>query len=188
MLDEWTQRQAVAGELSQLLDPRPEVELDITLLVQEFEALDYEPDLFHDEVDFEEVIAGFARAFYEAAADEPELQEPIKIGLLRGIAERTEQLVGESRAQTQELKQQTAALETLVSLMGGRVEARLAPAALRQATTRYFQVLAGSLPLPRLQGHGRVRPGAAAVAPGRDVRAGQGSHRVAGGRDLGAGI
>ena len=103
LLGNWAQREAVAGELSQVIDPRPETTLDVDLLTAEFEALGYEPELVDEELDFPQIVARFASAFYEAAAAEPELQETIKIGLLRGIAERADQQAREGRKQTQTL-------------------------------------------------------------------------------------
>ena len=100
LLGEWAAREAVTGELSQVIDPRSDTTLDLALLTGEFEALGYEPELLHEELGFPDVVARFVAAFYDAAAAEPELQEPIKIGLLRGIAERAEQQVQESKKQT----------------------------------------------------------------------------------------
>jgi formylglycine-generating enzyme required for sulfatase activity len=97
---EWSQREVVAGELSKLIDPRDQAELDLALLREEFEALGYEPDLLGESVEFEAVVARFASAFYDAAARQKELQGRIQIGLLRGIVERAERQVQESIQQT----------------------------------------------------------------------------------------
>ncbi len=140
LLGEWTAREAVTGELSQVIDPRPDTTLDLALLTEEFEALDYEPELLHEELDFPEVVGRFVAAFYDAAAGEPELQEPIKIGLLRGIAERAEQQVQENRRQNQELKKHTELLEQiLVGVRAGDGERSASAGELRQATDQYLR-------------------------------------------------
>ena len=101
---EWIAREAVAGELSQIVDPHPGAELDLDLLSDEFRALGYEPDSLGAGVDFEEVVKRFVGAFYNAAAREQALQGQIQIGLLRGIALRSER-------QVELLEQVVAALE-----------------------------------------------------------------------------
>lgn len=93
MFNEWTKREAVAGELSQLLDPRPRAELDLVLLVNEFEDLGYDPDLLGEGILFEDLVRDFSREFYDAAAAQPELQGAIEIGLLRGMVERLDAVV-----------------------------------------------------------------------------------------------
>ena len=93
ILGEWLARDAVVGELSQIVDPRPQAEIDLDLLAEEFRALGYEPDLLGAGVDFAEVVKRFAGAFYNAAAKEQELQGQLQIGLLRGIALHSEREV-----------------------------------------------------------------------------------------------
>jgi formylglycine-generating enzyme required for sulfatase activity len=107
---EWSRREAVAGELSKLIDPRDGAELDLALLREEFEALGYEPDLLGESVEFEAVVARFASAFYDAAARQKELQGRIQIRLLRGIVERAERQVQESIQQTEFQKRLAEAL------------------------------------------------------------------------------
>ena len=89
LLKEWIANEDVAGELELIIAPQPDAALDIDMLVKAFEALGYDPELFHEELSFEEIIERFVQAFYNAAAEEPELQEVIKIGLLRRLAEQT---------------------------------------------------------------------------------------------------
>jgi formylglycine-generating enzyme required for sulfatase activity len=93
ILGQWLARDAVVGELSLVVDPRPGAELDLTLLAGEFEALGFEPDLLGEEFTFEQVIGRLVQAFYDAAGKQPELQGQLEIGLLRGIAERAEHQV-----------------------------------------------------------------------------------------------
>ncbi len=139
---EWATRETVIGELSQVIDPRPETTLDLELLTNEFSRLDYEPELLHEEMDFSEVVARFVSAFYDAAADEPEILESIKIGLLRGIAERTQEQLQETRRQSQELKKQTSLLEQI--LTGVRAgDRRQLPSGdeLRRVTDRFLKYM-----------------------------------------------
>ena len=93
LFGEWSARDAVAGELSQVIDPRPDAEIDLDLLAAEFEASGYDPDLLGGDVVFQNVVAQFVSSFYDAAARQPTLQGQIEIGLLRGIAERAEEQV-----------------------------------------------------------------------------------------------
>ncbi|MBE2233803.1 MAG: SUMF1/EgtB/PvdO family nonheme iron enzyme, partial [Anaerolinea sp.] len=92
LFGQWAGRDAVAGELSQVIDPRPDAEIDLDLLAREFEAAGYDPDLLGD-VAFQAMVAQFVADFYDAAARQPALQGQIEIGLLRGIADRAEEQV-----------------------------------------------------------------------------------------------
>ncbi len=92
LFGEWSGRDAVAGELSQVIDPRPDAEIDLDTLAAEFEAAGYDPDLLGDVV-FQDVVAQLVANFYDAAARQPALQGQIEIGLLRGIAGRAEEQV-----------------------------------------------------------------------------------------------
>jgi len=100
IFNKWTEQESVAGELSQIVDPRPNVELDLDLLRNEFETLEYAPDLLGLTITFEDVVARFVHAFYDAAALQPELQGQIEIGLLRGIVEHTELQLSQNKKQT----------------------------------------------------------------------------------------
>ena len=93
ILGEWLARDAVVGELSQVIDPRPGAELDVALLAAEFEAAGFEPDLLGEDITFERVVGRLVQAFYDAASKQPELQGQMEIGLLRGIAENTTEQV-----------------------------------------------------------------------------------------------
>jgi formylglycine-generating enzyme required for sulfatase activity len=92
LFGEWSSRDAVAGELSQVVDPRPDAGIDLDLLTAEFEAAGYAPDLLGDGV-FQDVVAQFVADFSDSAARQPALQGQIEIGLLRGIAGRAEEQV-----------------------------------------------------------------------------------------------
>ena len=93
ILGEWLARDAVVGELSQVIDPRPGAELDVALLAAEFEAAGFEPDLLGEDITFERVVGRLVQAFYDAASKQPELQGQMEIGLLRGIVENTTEQV-----------------------------------------------------------------------------------------------
>ena len=83
---EWTSVEIVAGELGQLIDPRPESKLDLELLAGEFKNLGYDPNYLGLPVEFEEIVSDFAQFFFDAAAaNEEELKGVIEIKLLRGI-------------------------------------------------------------------------------------------------------
>ncbi len=85
LFQEWAERDEVARQLAQLIDARPESELDLSLLQAEFEAAGYTPDALGAGVDFVDRAQRLARAFYDAAAAHPDLRDPIQIGLLRRL-------------------------------------------------------------------------------------------------------
>lgn len=89
----WLERPAVALELTQVIEPDPDVEIDLEVLEAEFEAAGFAPELLVKQIDFADVVVRFVRSFYNAACQEPELIPPIKLQLLRGMAERLETLV-----------------------------------------------------------------------------------------------
>ncbi len=117
ILDAWTDRPAVSGELSQVADPRPDTELDLMLLSAQFEQIKYysgpDAETLHEELSFEQIVVYFVRAFYDAAALEQDLQGAIEIGLLRGIAERSEKQLRESEKQTRLQKQAVTTLQRM---------------------------------------------------------------------------
>lgn len=90
---EWAQQDAVAGELSQLVDPRENAKLDLDLLREEFEALGYAPELLGEGVSFDEVAVGLAAAFREAADRQPELADEIQIDLLHRLVDQAQQQI-----------------------------------------------------------------------------------------------
>jgi hypothetical protein len=95
LLGQWLAREAVVDELSQVIDPRPGVQIDAALLRDEFEALEYVPETLAEGVEFEDLVARLVAAFYDAAATESDLQGQIEIGLLREIAEQVSARRGE---------------------------------------------------------------------------------------------
>lgn len=105
LFGQWTYRDAVAGELSQVIDPRPDAEIDLDLLAAEFEAAGYDPNLLGD-VGFQDVVAQVVANFYDAASRQPALQGKIEIGLLRGIAGRAEEQVQLLRRMADSLERQ----------------------------------------------------------------------------------
>ena len=109
LFGDWSARDDVAGELSQVIDPRSDAEIDLIMLADEFEASGYDPDLLGGDVEFQDVVAQFVGNFYDAAARQPALQEQIKIGLLRGIAERAEEQVQLLRRVADALERQPGA-------------------------------------------------------------------------------
>lgn len=90
----WSKREAVAGELSQLIDPRDDTELDLELLREEYEALGYTPDPQEDSVTVETFVTRFAGMFRDAVAERPALQEPIPIDRLHAVVGRAERQHG----------------------------------------------------------------------------------------------
>ncbi|MCP4687470.1 MAG: hypothetical protein GY859_05425, partial [Desulfobacterales bacterium] len=83
---EWIDREEVALELSQVIDPRPDTEIDVNLLHREFEALGYSPGMLGENVNFMELVMTLVQAFSHAAAPQPELQGQIRIDYFPAIA------------------------------------------------------------------------------------------------------
>ena len=96
----WLLEPIVLGEFRKLLAPSAETELDFAELRAEFAAAGLTvADL--NKPDFDALIQDMVGAFYLAAAEEPLLQEPLKIGVLRQMAEGMNAL---ARLQAQEVK------------------------------------------------------------------------------------
>ncbi len=93
MFRQWMLRDGVIDELTQVIDPRPDMEPDFQKLREEFEAAGYDPKRLGEGVNFEDVITHFMRAFLNAAKKEGELQDEIKIGLLERLVQLTEQML-----------------------------------------------------------------------------------------------
>jgi hypothetical protein len=110
----WLERPNVALELAPIIEPNPDVTIDLARLEAEFEDAGFAPELLGEELEFAELMSGFVRAFYDAACLEPDLQDNIELQLLRGMAERMEALLVENRRQSITLKaieQRLAALQ-----------------------------------------------------------------------------
>ena len=88
LFKEWAERDEVARQLAQLIDARPDAELDIPLLRAEFTAAGYDPARLGAGVDFADRARRFAAAFFDHAAADPRLRDAIEIQLLRGMLER----------------------------------------------------------------------------------------------------
>lgn len=93
MFKEWMLRDRVVEELTQIIDPRVDTELDFQMLREEFEKAGYASDQLGEGVRFEDIIIHFIRAFRNAAGKESELQDEIKIDLLERLVYLTEQML-----------------------------------------------------------------------------------------------
>ncbi len=101
LLGDWIRREAVSGELTRLVDPQQDPDLDLDLLRAEFQALDRDPDLLGEDVRFAAVVLTLVSGFTQAAGREPALQEEIQIGLLRRLVDLVERLAAGSAPQPQ---------------------------------------------------------------------------------------
>ncbi len=100
----WVGREKVALELTQVIDPHPDADIDLNLLHQEFEALDYSSETLGEGINFMELVMNLIQAFSNAAALQPELQGQIQIGYLRDIAEGMDIQVQESIERSRDTK------------------------------------------------------------------------------------
>ena len=66
LLERWLDQEAVVGELSQVIDPRFDSELDLAMLAQEFVALGEAPALPENQSLMEAAIARFVSEFHDA--------------------------------------------------------------------------------------------------------------------------
>jgi hypothetical protein len=82
----WLLEPAVLTQFSLLINPTEGANFDIELLREEFFAAGLEVERLPQPT-FEAMLHDMVRGFYDAAAQEPELQELLKIGLLRRLAE-----------------------------------------------------------------------------------------------------
>ncbi len=89
--------------VSQVIDPRPNTEIDLNLLHREFEALGYSSEMLEEGVNFMDLVLKLIQSFTNAAALQPELQEQIMIGYLNDIVDRMTIQVQESIEQTRQL-------------------------------------------------------------------------------------
>jgi len=97
---DWLLEPVVVAEFRKLLTPAPDLALDFPMLREEFEAAGLAvADL--GKLDFDALIQDMVGLFYLAAAEEPLLQEPLKIGVLRQVAEGIDAL---TRLQAQEVR------------------------------------------------------------------------------------
>ena len=87
LFKEWLLNPAVLSEFRMLLTPSEHSQLDMDLLRLEFESAGFSTD-YLGTLSFDVLLQDMVGAFYQAAAAEPILQEPIKIDLLRLMAQR----------------------------------------------------------------------------------------------------
>lgn len=78
----WLLEPVVLGEFRKLLAPTADMALDYALLQEEFEAAGLAVGDW-GKPDFAALVQDMVGAFYLAAAEEPLLQEPLKLGVLR---------------------------------------------------------------------------------------------------------
>jgi len=90
---EWLAREDVVIELVKLIEPHKDSKINLEVLKHEFEDLGYSPDYLGEDIRFESLVLRFADEFKNAAAKQPELQEHIKISLLKDIVEQLQLIV-----------------------------------------------------------------------------------------------
>jgi hypothetical protein len=86
--EDWLLEPAVLREFHILVTPTEDGMLDMELLQDELEAAGLDVKQL-PQADFDTVVQDMISGFYAAAANEPDLQEPLKIRLLYQLAERT---------------------------------------------------------------------------------------------------
>ncbi len=87
LFETWLLNATVLSEFRALLTPMDNSSLDVEVLRAEFEDAGLSVD-YLGTVSFEVLLQDMVGAFYQAATAEPALQEPIKIDLLRQMAQR----------------------------------------------------------------------------------------------------
>jgi formylglycine-generating enzyme required for sulfatase activity/energy-coupling factor transporter ATP-binding protein EcfA2 len=100
----WIEREPVATELSQLIDPRPDSEPEMDELRQEFMQIGFAAEKLAGELAFNQVVGTFVEHFSTTAAVQPELQNQIQIGLLRQVTEKFNQQIAQGAEQTNLLR------------------------------------------------------------------------------------
>lgn len=88
LLERWLAREAVVGELSQVIDPRFDSELDLAMLAREFVALGEDPALPQNQSLMEAAIARFVAEFYEAMTHQPTVGNALTPPLVAELAAR----------------------------------------------------------------------------------------------------
>ncbi|MEZ4769059.1 MAG: SUMF1/EgtB/PvdO family nonheme iron enzyme [Caldilineales bacterium] len=88
LLERWLAREPVVGELSQLIDPRFDSELDLPMLAREFVALGQDPALPQNQSLMEAAIARFVAEFYEAMTRQPLVSNALTPQLVAELAAR----------------------------------------------------------------------------------------------------
>ena len=144
---EWAGRDEVTEQLTQLIDPRPDIQPDMALLRREFEALPdgYDPDWLG--VPFEQTVLRFIQAFRDAAGGEPALEGTLKIQLLRQAVARLEGIRGDTAATARHTERAADNLEQLNAVaqafwrQHAPTQSRLDPAERQKITVRYLAYL-----------------------------------------------
>lgn len=93
LLERWLARETVVGELSQVIDPRFDSELDLAMLAREFVALGEDPALPENQSLMEAAIARFVAEFYDAMTRQPPVNSAFVPQLVAELAERANQRV-----------------------------------------------------------------------------------------------
>ncbi|MBV7330578.1 HEAT repeat domain-containing protein [Chloroflexi bacterium TSY] len=121
---EWLLAPVVVGEFRKLLSPKPNLQLDILTLREEFEATGLDVTEL-GKPDFDALVQDMVGAFYLAAAEEPLLQEPLKIGVLRQMTEGMNALTRLQEQEVQLTRRSLAELERLNTMADGVVDQQL---------------------------------------------------------------
>lgn len=125
LFEEFFQRDAVVDELSQLLDPRPDLELDFKVLAREFQEAGGDADLI-EHFDLDAFLRTFASELYAAAAGEEALQGRLEMKLLGEMVKRMGSVAHAS-------ERTASATERMTGLLQRFLEDRAAEPALLQA-------------------------------------------------------
>jgi hypothetical protein len=107
--------ETVVDELCQLLNPTATTRLDLEQLKVDFIGAGFDPDT----VPFEVIMAEFVRGFRDAAAQQPEFQGVIEIGLLRSIVDNTLELKSIAEASAITAIQTTKTAEMVAQAVRG---------------------------------------------------------------------
>ena len=88
LLERWLDQEAVVGELSQVIDPRFDSELDLAMLAQEFVAMGEAPALPENQSLMEASIARFVSEFHDAMTRESAFSASMTPQLIAKLAAR----------------------------------------------------------------------------------------------------
>jgi hypothetical protein len=115
MFEDWLAREPVVEELSLLLEPSGDAELDRDLLRAEFEAAGYDPEWLGN-VDFDQLLDLLVGGFAAAAQKQDDLIEPLKLNLLRDMAERMGALNRLEQVAQEQLRAEREAVNSLARI------------------------------------------------------------------------
>jgi len=131
IFEKLTQREIVAGEISQLLDPRADAELDVDLLAREFQALDYDADWLG--IDFALFLRQFTQAFSSAAARSDRLRPLLDTQALQTMVEQLGQMLESSQRTAAATERSADSLDDIHFLIQRIDQRQLTPAHLQEA-------------------------------------------------------